>query len=147
MKILFVCSGNTCRSPMAQAMMEQLLKGTNDRGITVKSAGMFTSDGLPASEAAQSVMNEIGLDLSGHISKKINKALIADADLIFTMTREQRRLLAESYPQKVSQIYTIGEFSGEPERDIADPYGMGMEAYRKTRLELKEMLMKIMNLF
>lgn len=145
-KILFVCSGNTCRSPMAQAMMEQLLQKMNGQGITVKSAGMFTSDGLPASESAQLVMKEIGIDLSEHTSQKISAALMAEADLVLTMTSEQRQVLAEAFPQKEYHIYTLGEFTGDTGGDISDPYGMTTETYRKTRRELKKLLMKIINL-
>ncbi|NLF44575.1 MAG: low molecular weight protein arginine phosphatase [Syntrophomonadaceae bacterium] len=145
-KILLVCSGNTCRSPMAQAMLQQMLHDTQNKEITVKSAGLFTSDGLPASEAARLVMEEMGLDLSGHTSQKVNEALMAEAELVLTMTEEQRQILAEAFPQKKQQIFTLVEFTGQPGRDIDDPYGMGWENYRKVSEELKEILMRLRNI-
>lgn len=145
-KILLVCSGNTCRSPMAKAIMQKLQENVNDQRIAVESAGLYTSNGLPASEAAQIVMQEMGIDITRHTSQVVSEALITEADLIFTMTREHRRLLTGLFPQKEVHIFTLGQFIGQPERDIADPYGLGLEAYRKSVQELKEILTIVMNL-
>ncbi len=145
-KILLVCSGNTCRSPMAQAMLQQMLRNTHNKEITVKSAGLYTSDGLPASEAARLVMEEMGLDLSGHTSQKVNEALMAETELVLTMTEEQRQNLAAAFPQKKQQIFTLGEFSGQPGGDIDDPYGMDLEKYRKVSQELEEILIRVLNI-
>lgn len=145
-KILLVCSGNTCRSPMAQAMLQQMLRNTHNKEITVKSAGLYTSDGLPASEAARLVMEEMGLDLSGHTSQKVNEALMAETELVLTMTEEQRQNLAAAFPQKRQQIFTLGEFSGQPGGDIDDPYGMDLEKYRKVSQELEEILIRVLNI-
>ncbi len=144
--ILLVCSGNTCRSPMAKAIMQQLLENADEQSIAVESAGLYTSNGLPASEAAQIVMQEMGMDISRHTSQAVNEALITEADFIFTMTREHRRFLTGLFPQKERRIFTLGEFIGQPELDIEDPYGLGMEAYRKSVQQLKEILTMVMNL-
>mgnify|MGYP003730920445 FL=1 len=144
-KILLVCSGNTCRSPMAKIIMEQLLKNANIHNIAVESAGLYTTNGLPASEAAQIVMQEIGMDISTHTSQVVNEELMTEADLILAMTREHRRFLTGLFPQKKHQIFTLGEFIGQPELDIEDPYGLGLEAYRKSVQQLKEILTVVMN--
>lgn len=145
-RLLFVCSGNTCRSPMAKAIMQQLLENVNDQEIAVESAGLFTSNGMPASEAARVVMNEIGLDLSDHSSQVVSEGLIAKAELILTMTKEHCRLMRALYPQKEYQIFTLGEFIGQPALEISDPFGRDLDTYRKSQQELKEILTLVMNI-
>lgn len=122
MKVLFVCSGNTCRSPMAQAYLES----KNIGGVTVYSAG-FMSEGESVSENAVAVMKEIGIDISDRISRVITKDLIL-SDRIFCMGESHKQILigAGADESKISVL------SG----GISDPYGGDITVYRKCRDEI-----------
>ena len=145
--ILFVCTGNTCRSPMARALLLQRLQSREpwaDNGeLQVWSAGLFTQDGLPASPEAIEAINEEGLDISRHRSMQIRNHLIEDADLVLTMTVGQRDYLLERFPHKSANIYTLSEFTGDVTGEVIDPYGHGPEAYRKSLCQLKLLVDKL----
>jgi len=139
-KILFICTGNTCRSPMASALLLQHRQSPawSDSGeIQVWSAGLFTQDGLPASPEAIEAISEEGIDISQHRSVQIRNSLIEDADLVLTMTVNQRDYLLERFPHKSVNIYTLNEFTGDETGEVMDPYGHGQEAYRKSLFQLK----------
>lgn len=139
--ILFVCTGNTCRSPMARALFLQRLQAgaewSNSGEFQVWSAGLFTQDDLPASPEAVEAMREEGIDISQHRSLLIRNSLIGDADLVLTMTVSQRDYLLERFPDKSVNIYTLSEFTGDETGEVMDPYGLGREYYRKSLLQLK----------
>ena len=134
MKILFVCSGNTCRSPMAQALFK---REAEKRGIAceAKSAGIITYTGNPASDLAAEVMKEIGIDISGFRSTSIRSILAEDFDLYVPMTDSHARALVELGIGK-HRIYMF-------DREIADPYGGGIEHYRAARDQLAKYMPKL----
>lgn len=141
--ILLVCTGNTCRSPMARALFLQCLEENHqiESGhFQVISAGIYTSDGLPASEEAIEVMAEEHIDLSGHRSLAISDSLVKDADVILTMSTSHRDFLKHRFPQQADIIFDLKDFAGEESGDIEDPYGLGLEAYRKSLRQLKELI-------
>lgn len=141
--ILFVCSGNTCRSPMAQALLLKYLHEHQDiyqpDAYQVWSAGMHTRDGLPASDEAIRVMSAEKVDLKGHCSSRLDKSLVQQADYIFTMTVSQRDYLKQSFPAK-DNIFVIKEFAAGIAEDITDPYGAGYEVYYECLTELKKII-------
>lgn len=124
MKILFVCTGNTCRSPMAQYIFEAEAK---KRGIDCecRSAGIATFTGSPASDNAVKVMKEIGIDMSGFRSTAIHAVLSDDFDLYVPMTYNHAAALCQ-YGVGKSKIYLIS-------KDVPDPYGGSVDFYRNTR--------------
>lgn len=131
--ILFVCTGNTCRSSMAAFMAQHLLAEANMSGsVRILSAGTGAWPGAPASEPALLVMEERGIDLASHISVPLTSGLVAEAELILTMTRRHRQYIEETWPQAADKTYTLAEYAGMEEEgpDVPDPYGLSVDEYR-----------------
>lgn len=134
-KLLFVCSGNTCRSPLAEAFARRALSAAGDSCWVVESAGIFACDGDPASKHALAVAGEHGLDLSGHRSRRLTPEVLAGADLALVMTSRLKALLSEKMPGYPGKIFTIKEFLGE-KGDVYDPFGGSLAEYRAVAREL-----------
>lgn len=131
MKILFVCSGNTCRSPMAQMMFEKLAK---EKGIDAECFGAGTSacTGASASENAVAVLKEIDIDISDYKSTSIKNLKLNDFDLFVPMTFAHAAFLMSLGVDR-EKIYLF-------DKDITDPYGGDINVYRETRYELAKAL-------
>ncbi len=145
MKILFVCTGNTCRSPMAEGIARDMFTKNNIRNHFVRSAGIQNITGEPASENAIMVMQEIDLDISRHISTLVRRELIEEADKILTMTIAQRDLLKIAYfdiDNIDEKVQTLSYYANGEDRDVIDPFFGDIEIYRKTRNEIKELIEK-----
>ncbi len=147
-RLLFVCSGNTCRSPMARGILLKYISESMEEGYfqeyEIISAGLYTVDGLPAASEALKAMSLEGIDISSHRSQQVNKDLIWQVDLVLTMTRAQCRESWERFPEKKDKIFSIGEFIGDKSKDIKDPFGRGEEAYIESCQELKVVLHQVM---
>jgi len=141
MMILFVCTGNTCRSPMAEGLCRKILADRlgckpdelQDRGILVQSAGISAGMGSQASPEAVEVLGSQGIDLSAHESQPVTEQLIRHADVIWTMTRSHRQALVEQWPEAAARCAV---FSLDA-RDIADPIGGPVEYYRRCAEQIK----------
>jgi protein-tyrosine-phosphatase len=128
--ILFVCTGNICRSPMAVGLLRQrLAEEEPSLSHNIFSAGVWAADGRPASENTLAVMAERGIDITDHIAHTINADDVAEADLILVMSQEHERAIRNTWPQYAWKIHRLSEMVGK-RKDIADPYGGPIEEYR-----------------
>ena len=132
MKVLFVCTGNVCRSPMATAILRHLLDARGVTDIEVASAGTAPWDGAPASEGAYLVSLEHGLDLSGHRARQLTTDLVAGAGLVLGMGPHHVDRVGEL--GGAAKAHLLGAYAGEPpERaEVEDPFGGTLEEYRTT---------------
>ncbi len=141
MNILLVCSGNTCRSPLAAAILVDKLSREPDlRDIAVQSAGVAAWDGTPASEGSYLVALERGLDLSSHRARMVTADLVRNQDLILTMSDAHARRVAELGGE--GKVYPLADYAGNPhgQHDIHDPMGGDVAGYRATAALLDELL-------
>jgi len=131
---------------MAQAIWEDMLEKEGfkkNEDYTVGSAGIFASPGSPASVEAIKVMEELGVDLRHHRSQMINDELLAQADIILTMTRSQRDLLRSEYPDQKARVFTLADYVEQEDADILDPFGMGTDTYRDAANQIKRLLLRL----
>lgn len=136
MKLLFVCSGNTCRSPMAEAIARQLAAERGLHDLQVSSAGTGAAEGAPVSDGALLVAMEHGIDVASHRSRTLTRELVEDADLILVMGEghlERVRALGGEDRVRLLTDYASG---GAHARAIGDPFGSGLDVYRQTFEEL-----------
>lgn len=138
--VLFVCTGNTCRSPMAEVLARHAAAehfGVPDdqvlaHGLAFASAGTSTCDGMPASENSCVAVAELGLDLSAHASRELTQAQVARADFVYALAASHRRALLAGAPQAAAKVQLLRSDG----RDIADPYGEGLDVYRRARQQI-----------
>jgi protein-tyrosine phosphatase len=129
MHILFVCTGNTCRSPLAEALLRHELERRNIEGVEVGSAGTGAWDGSPASEGAYLVALEHGLDLSAHRARLLTRDLVRQSDLVLTMS-PHHRARAEALGGE-GKAHTLVGYAGEgDDAEVPDPYGSDLDDYR-----------------
>lgn len=154
MNILFVCTGNTCRSPMAEGIFKSLLKDKNIDNINVGSAGISAFEGDIANEKAIYALKNKGIDIGEHKSRQLTMEIIKNSDLVLTMTTGHKRMIVNALPDYSSKVFTIKEYvhisnnedlTGK-NLDIADPYGLDYKIYEKCAEEIEENLKKIIEM-
>ena len=139
--ILFVCSGNTCRSPMAEAL---ILHRLGPSAVRAGSAGLHAAEGCRASESAREVMLEMGVDISAHRSRAFRPELAGEADVIFAMTGGHRNAILSLCPGAKDKVFLMKSFSKtDGASDINDPAWASAELYRRTRDEIDEALLDV----
>ena len=144
MRIIFVCTGNICRSPMAHHYTQKKLYEMNlEEQIIVESAGTYAYTGSEATEYAIKAMKMYDVDMSKHKATKIENVDINDIDYVFCMTANHKRYLVSLYPRLNDKIFTLKEFIGENKNiDIEDPWGYDEKTYAKTAKDIVEIVDK-----
>jgi protein-tyrosine phosphatase len=129
--ILFVCTGNTCRSPLAAAALREEL-GSYAALVDVGSAGTAAGDGHPASDGTLDVAERSGLDLSSHRSRRATAALVRSADFVFVMDPLQK-LALQALGASADRVHVMSDWPepGEPDLPVSDPFGASREAYEE----------------
>ena len=143
-RILFVCTGNTCRSPMAQVLFESIISkdpSLQSAGIKVDSAGIIANR-YPAPQEAIEVMLDYGLDLTGHRSKLIDSSMLDWADLVLVMEQEHKEGVVSRFPEQGGKTHLLSEYVGE-RGDIPDPYYGDIQVYRECATLLQSLLNKL----
>ena len=137
--ILVVCTANICRSPVAEALLQDRLQQRGVTGWTVASAGTWAQLVRGAAHHSIVLMAEQGLDLSQHQAQMINETHLATADLVLCMTAGHVEALRVEFPQYAHKLHLISEAIGK-RYDISDPYGQPIDAYRQMVRELTHII-------
>lgn len=131
-KILFVCSGNTCRSPLAERIAKELLADTSIGKADISSAGSSAFDGVPASTLAVKVAEKHSIDLSDHRSRLLNRTMVREADLIIAMTEKHRGTVGVIEPSALDYTVLITDLCDDAVGDVPDPIGLSIDEYERT---------------
>ena len=138
--VLFVCTANVCRSPMASALFKDIVsREIGDQVWLIESAGTWAVSGVPAATNSRLAMNERGLEIEDHRSQPVNGDLLNKFDLILTMERRHKESLSIEFPEISGRVYIVSEMVGRA-YDIWDPVGGTLDEFKATADELADIL-------
>lgn len=138
--LLMVCTGNVCRSPMAEGLLAHALAADPElaRKFRVGSAGLAAADGEPASRNALEAMRRAGIDLSAHRSRPLTPELAAEARILLGMTGDHLRRIEALFPDQPRQLQLFRSHASEGNPEVPDPFGGNLQEYLETRDALVE---------
>ena len=151
MKIMFICTGNICRSAMAHRLLEDKIKKLNIDNVEVYSCGIYAQEGdIPTWEARSVMKEEFDIDISTHRAIYIKNSNIEQMDLILCATQSHKAIVQAMYPNLKEKIYTMKEYVGYNREyhnsiDIKDPWGYDKETYRSCVAEIEECINLLLN--
>ena len=147
-RILFVCTGNSCRSVMASGLLQQVLQRAGLDTIQVESAGVFAIEGMSSTRETQRVLQEAGVDCSTHRARPLTREMAEGADLILAMEQFQVEEISGRFPSATEKVHLLKSYGANP-RDgvenpnIPDPIGKPLEVYEGCFIEIRDAIERV----
>lgn len=143
-RLLFVCTGNTCRSVIAHALMhKQSEQGSAETPVKIESAGVFALEGSEPTDYVIELLQEKGINFCDRRSRMLSQSLVEDSDLILVMTAAHKEEVSVRFPEAAEKIYMLSEFASGKQEDIEDPFGGSKSDYIRVAEQVERYLIDL----